>query len=213
MAKFGVKSYEEYWKARKATGKTTLTLTHRRLVELVHKYVAPDGKVLDCGVGPAQSYKLLAADYQMFGVEISSEAIGLYDFDTSRIKQADLNHGIPEFGVRFDAVIASMILHHLEDPLQFLSQVKDRLAPSGVLLAVHPNISYYKFRLKYLLQGTFPAISSAHRIFLPPQEFRALLERANFEILETTSSKPKVRARLWPHLFSQDLFCVCRPRG
>jgi 2-polyprenyl-3-methyl-5-hydroxy-6-metoxy-1,4-benzoquinol methylase len=146
----------------------------------------------------------------MYGVEISSEAIALYDFDTARIKQANLNDGVPDFGVRFDGIIASMIIHHLEDPLKFLDHVKARLAPEGVFLAVHPNISYYKFRLKYLLKGTFPAISLAHRIFLPPHEFYALLKSANLDIVETTSSKHKLRARLWPHLFSQDLFCVCR---
>lgn len=212
MATFGVKSYDDYWKTRKATGKTTFTLTHGRIVEVIREYVVPGGRVLDCGVGPAQSYKLLAADYEMSGVEISAEAIALYDFDTARIKQADLNDDIPGFGVRFDGIIASMIIHHLEDPLKFLKRVKDRLAPTGIFLAVHPNISYYKFRLKYLLKGTFPAISSAHRIFLPPHEFRSLLESAGFEVVKVTSSKRKFRARLWPHLFSQDLFCVCRPR-
>jgi len=212
MAKFGVKCYDDYWKTRKATGKTTFTSTHGRIVEVIRQYVAPGGKVLDCGVGPAQSYKLLATDYEMYGVEISSEAIALYDFDTARIKQANLNDGIPDFGVKFDGIIASMIIHHLEDPLKFLNQVKERLAPKGVSLAVHPNISYYKFRLNYLLKGTFPAISSAHRIFLPPHEFRALLESAGFEVLQVTSSKRKLRARLWPHLFSQDLLCVCRIR-
>jgi len=210
MAKFGVASYDDYWKARKATGKTTFTLTHRKIVEVIQRYVPAGGKVLDCGVGPAQSYKLLAPDYEMHGVEISAEAIALYDFDTARIKQANLNDGVPDFGVRFDGIIASMIIHHLEVPLKFLNQLKERLAPNGILLAVHPNISYYKFRLNYLFKGTFPAISSAHRIFLPPHEFYALLKSANFDIVETTSSKRKLRARRWPHLFSQDLFCVCR---
>jgi SAM-dependent methyltransferase len=212
MAKFGVKNYDDYWKARKATGKTKFTLTHGRIVELIRQYVDRGGKILDCGVGPAQSYKLLAPDYEMYGVEISPEAIALYDFDATRIRQANLNEGVPDFGVRFDGVIASMIIHHLEDPLNFLNQARDRLAPNGIFLAVHPNISYYKFRLDYLFKGSFLPISSAHRIFLPPHEFRALLESANLEIIETTSSKSKLRARRWPHLFSQDLFCLCRIR-
>jgi hypothetical protein len=96
--------------------------------------------------------------------------------------------------------------------LNFLNQARDRLAPNGIFLAVHPNISYYKFRLDYLFKGTFPPISLAHRIFVPPHEFRVLLEKANLEIIKTTSSKPKMRARRWPHLFSQDLFCMCRIR-
>jgi len=210
MARFGVESYEDYWKARKAGGKVAFTLTHGKIVELIRRYVSPGDSVLDCGVGPAQSYKLLAPDYQMYGVELSSEAIALYDFELARIKQADLNDGIPEFGVKFDGIIASMILHHLEDPLKFLNQVKERLSPKGVFLAVHPNICYYKFRLNYLLKGAFPAISLAHRNFLTPHEIRSLLETAKFDIIETTSSKRKLRARLWPHLFSQDLFYVCR---
>lgn len=211
MAKFGVENYDDYWKTRKAKGRTAFTSVHGKIVEVVRRYVPSGGKVLDCGVGPAQSYKLLARDYEMYGVEISSEAIALYDFDTARIRQANLDDGIPEFGLRFDGVIASMIIHHLQDPLRFLNQVKGRLAPNGVFLAVHPNISYYKHRLKYLVNGTFPAISSAHRLFLPPREFRALLENAKFKILETATPKRKLLARIRPQLFSQDLFYVCRP--
>ena len=212
MTKFGVDNYDDYWRMRKAQGRTRFSAVHGKIVEVIKRYVAPGCQILDCGVGPAQSYRLLAQDYQLSGVEISSEAIAQYDFDVSRIKQANLNDGIPEFGVQFDGLIASMIIHHLRDPSAFLNQVKERLAPTGVLLAVHPNISYYKHRLKYLFRGTFPSISTAHVVFLPPHELRALLEAANFEIIKITSPKRTVRARLWPELFSQDLFYVCRAR-
>lgn len=89
MAKFGVRSYDDYWKARKEIGRTKFTLTHGKIVEVIRQYVDRGGRILDCGVGPAQSYQLLALDYEMHGVEVSSEAIALYDFDTRRIKQAN----------------------------------------------------------------------------------------------------------------------------
>ncbi len=72
MAKFGVESYDEYWRKRKLAGKTTFTLTHERIVELIKRHVAAGGKLLDCGVGPAQSYRLLAQDYQTSAITSSA---------------------------------------------------------------------------------------------------------------------------------------------
>ncbi len=212
MAKFGVENYDDYWKVRKHQGRTGFSSVHGKIVETIQEYVVGGGKILECGVGPAQSYRSLAKQYEMYGVELSTEAISMYDFDVSRIKQANLNDGIPDFGVKFDGIIASMIIHHLRDPLSFLNDVKQHLTPQGLFLAVHPNISYYKHRLNFLLHGAFPAISSAHVVFLPPHELRALLTSAGFAILKITSPKRTLRARFWPQLYSQDLFYVCRLR-
>ncbi|MBE3040729.1 MAG: class I SAM-dependent methyltransferase, partial [Chloroflexi bacterium] len=93
-------------------------------------------KVLDCGVGSGHVFRLCSQRHQTYGVEISSEAIATYAGGTEKIKQADLNDGIPDFGFKFDVIIVSMVLHWLTDPLKFLRQAKGMLSPGGSMLVV-----------------------------------------------------------------------------
>jgi 2-polyprenyl-3-methyl-5-hydroxy-6-metoxy-1,4-benzoquinol methylase len=205
MSSFGVKDYESYWRSRKLSGDFFQTRIHRRIVEIIQKFVPGGKRILDCGVGPAIYYKVLAECYEMYGIEFSAEAISLYDFDTSRIKSADLNVEIPDFGVRFDAVIASMIVHHMADPLAFLKRIKGSLVPSGIALIVHPNLTYYKHRLR-LLSGSFPKFSSSHRVFLVPRAIEEVIRKAGFSIEKIESTKRRAFARL----MSPEIFYVCR---
>ena len=210
IRRFGVQDYDAYWVNRKSIGDTRQTRCHNFLVSLIQSLVPHGGKVLDCGVGPGHVFRALAEHYETYGVEISDEALQLYDFDTRRIVQADLNDGIPDFGVRFDAIIVSMLIHHLENPPGFLHQVRTRLAPAGYFVPVIPNICYGPFRLRYLA-GQFPPISRAHRNFQTAREFEQMVGEADYRQLRRLSPKKTLRARLWPTWFSQDLVYVFQP--
>ena len=65
-------------------------------------------------------------------MELSAEAIAMYDFSMDDIRLADLNQGIPDFGIEFDIIMASMVLHWLSEPHKFLRQAKDMLSPAGI---------------------------------------------------------------------------------
>lgn len=212
IRRFGVQDYDSYWVGRQQIGNTHETRLHRFLVELIGRLIPAGGRVLDLGVGPGHVFKGLSRSYETYGVEISSEAIGLYDFDTSRIAQADLNDGIPDFGVKFDAIIASMIIHHLDDPPAFLQQVQERLAPGGVFVPVIPNLCYGKFRIKYLL-GQFPPISLAHKNFQTASEFERMVTKAGYQNLKRLTPKTSLHAKLWPSWFSQDLVYALQPQA
>src|SRR5439155_5589928 len=208
IRRFGVNNYDNYWVDRQRVGTTRQTRLHDYLVSLTDRLVRPGSRVLDCGVGPGHVYRLLTAKHDTYGVEISDEAFSLYDFDTSRISKADLNQGIPDFGVTFDVIIASMIIHHLEDPPAFLQQVRERLAPGGFFIPVIPNVCYAPYRFGYFFLGKFPPISHAHRNFQTATEFEGLVKQANYTQLHRLTPKKKIRARLWPTWFSQDLVYV-----
>lgn len=208
MSIFGVENYDEYWRSRKSSGDFFPTRIHRCITEIIQKFVPPGKSILDCGVGPAIYYRALAQSYEMYGIEFSAEAISLYDFDTSRIKSADLNLEIPDFGVKFDGAIASMIVHHMNDPLAFLKRIKSVLKPSGIALIVHPNLTYYKHRLR-LLSGNFPKFSGSHRVFLVPNAIEGLIREAGFSIEKLESAK----RRTFPRLMSPEIFYVCRSNG
>lgn len=210
IRQFGVADYDEYWVGRQKIGNTHETRLHRYLVDLIGEIVPVGGRVLDLGVGPGHVFRALSERFETYGVEISSEAIGLYDFDTSRIAQVNLNDGIPDFGVKFDAIIASMIIHHLDDPPKFLQQVQERLAPGGTFVPVIPNLCYGKFRIKYLM-GQFPPISLAHKNFQTATEFERIVAKAEYQPSRRLTPKTTLQAKLWPTWFSQDLVYTFRP--
>ena len=201
---FGVANYDRYWQARKSSGDFNQTGIHRGVAALVRQYVPRGAKVLDCGVGPGIYFRELAAEYEMHGIEISQEAIELYPFDHSLIVPFDLNHGLPQLGTKFGGMIACMILHHLDDPRNFLRAAREALEPGGVLLIIHPNLVHYKHRLR-LLAGRFPKYSTSHRNFIAPRALMAMIGQAGFSIRSVTSRKRK----WFPLLFAYELFFVC----
>ncbi len=211
IRKFGVENSDNYWQERKDRGRITERRLHRFLSRLVDE-AAPKqgGKVLDCGMGAGHVFRLCMEKHEAYGVEMSAEAISLYDFPAENIRQADLNDGIPQFETAFDAIVCSMVLHWLDEPLAFLNQARTMLTETGRLIVVIPNITYYKFRLAYLF-GKFPPISLSHKNFQVPAEVEQLFAEAALEIEKRTSPKKALKAKLLPTVFSADIVYVLKP--
>ncbi|MCK5232722.1 MAG: class I SAM-dependent methyltransferase [Desulfobulbaceae bacterium] len=210
IRKFGVDDPDEYWKWRKDIKRTTERRLHRFLKKQIDAIVPKGGRVLDCGMGAGHVFRLCLKEYETFGVEMSSEAIAMYDFPTDNVKQADLNQGIPDFNVKFDAIVISMILHWMDDPLKFLIKIQKKLTPKGRLLVVIPNITYYRYRIGFLF-GKFPPISLSHKNFQVPPESEEMFKRAGLIIEKILTSKTSLKARLWPRLFATGIIYVLKP--
>jgi SAM-dependent methyltransferase len=212
IRKFGVDSPDIYWQQRKNENRVMERRIHRFLSNLVDEIISKNGgsKVLDCGMGSGHVFRLCMRKYQTYGIEQSSEAIAMYNFPKNNIKQADLNNGIPDFGVKFDVIVASMILHWLDDPWRFLCQAKTKLTQHGHLLVVIPNITFYRYRIAYLF-GKFPPISLSHKNFQAPIEAERMFEKAGFKITKRLTPRKYIRAKLLPKLFSTDIVYVLKP--
>ncbi|HUT59111.1 MAG TPA: class I SAM-dependent methyltransferase [Phycisphaerae bacterium] len=210
IRRFGVADPDRYWRERQARGAVGQRRLHRFLAGRIDALCPAGGKVLDCGVGSGHVFRLCRGRHEMYGVETSAHAIAGYDFPTDNIRQADLNAALPDFGVRFDVILLSMLLHWLDDPARLLVEARDRLEPGGRVIAVIPNIAYYRHRLAYLF-GKFPPISLSHRNFQTAAEFEEMARRCGLQIEKRTSPKRKLRARLWPTVFSQDLVYILTP--
>jgi len=207
---FGVDNADTYWQERESVGRTSEKRVHLFIRELVFKYTKPPGNVLICGVGDGHEYRLCAERIDTWGVEMSQYAIDQYEFDTDKIINADLNNGIPEFPVKFNAITVSMVLHWLDDPEQFLIGAKSSLEPNGCLVVIIPNITYYRYRLGFLM-GHFPPISPSHKNFQTSSEVEQMFLRAGFNIVERSASKNAMKTRMWPRLFATDIGYVLKP--
>lgn len=200
--------YDRYWEDRVDKGHYQFTDVHRKIIETAVGLLGTKrGRILDCGVGPGHVLKRLADRYDAYGIEISTRAFELYDFDTGNIMIWDLNDGLPPYPEQMDLIIASRIVHHLRDPVRFVGQVWELVKDRGWFIGVIPNICYYHHRLKFLF-GTFPPISGAHVNFQTGPDFQRMVERAGFHLHCLTTPKNTIRAKIWPTVFSQDLIYV-----
>jgi SAM-dependent methyltransferase len=146
----------------------------------------------------------------MHGIEISGKMIESYEFDTGRITQCDLNRTFPRFEVQFDAVIASMIFHHMDDPDRLVRNIFQVLKSKSLLIVACPNIWHIKNRLR-VLRGDSPSLSPAHRNFLTPKALSRKIEDAGFRRLRTLPARPSQNgglARLWPSLGASQLILL-----
>ena len=133
----------------------------------------------------------------------------MYDFSMDDIHLADLNEGIPDLGIEFDTIMASMVLHWLSEPHEFLRQAKDMLSPAGRLIVVVPNITYYRQRIAYLF-GKFPPISLSHKNFQVPAEVEQMFRDVGLEIQRRLTPKKYLKAKLWPTVFATDIVYILK---
>ena len=210
VRRLGVDDPDQYWQDRVAAGRASEKRVHRCITAVIRGLFADGGNVLDCGVGDGHVFRLCREHYQTYGVEFSSEAIRRYEFPTDNIRQADLNHGVPDFGVKFDAIVLSMVLHWLDDPEKFLRNAARSLTTRGRLVVVIPNVTNYRFRLGFLV-GKFPDISLSHKNIMTPPECEAMFRSAGYAIERMLPTKTSLKARLWPRVFGSDILYQLKP--
>jgi len=213
---FGLNEYDTYWKKRIKNNRIGWSEVHSIVVDAVKKYVPVGSKVLDLGVGPGHIFKELQKTYNCYGVEISDEAVKMYDFPTDKIIKHDFSLSIPDFdgAEKFDAIIASNVIHHMTDPAKLIKGIHDRLSsPNSIFVFVTPNISYFIHRISYALSGQFPNFSKSHKNFLSPSDFETMLKSEGFNIKEIkTMGRHKVLLKFWPYLFSGEIYFICSPK-
>ncbi len=207
---YGVSNADDYWQKRENKGDTAVGRLHKFLAATIGELAGPGGAALDCGAGSGHVFRLCQDKQEMYGVDLSGFAIEEYGFPPERLRKADLNDGIPDFGIKFDVILASMLLHWLDEPALFIKRAMERIKPDGHVMIVIPNITYYTYRIGYIF-GTFPPISLSHKNFQTPTEFERMVGELDVHVVKRTSPKKKLRAKWWPTLFSQDIVYILKP--
>lgn len=123
-----------------------------------------------------------AWDLSAVSVEQTRAALALLGHTEATLAVRDIMDP-PEPGDRFDLVVMSEILEHLEDPVSALRQVRDLIAPGGLVFVNVPINSPSPDHL-YLMQS--------------PDDARALMTGAGFALVSeaffTTQAAPLERA-------------------
>lgn len=112
----------------------------------VCRLVGSGKRVLEIGAGPGSITRVLRAqNNRVTALEVDPTALPYLRPHCDEVVSADLNRAdwVDHLGsARFDAVIAADVLEHLSDPWSTLGQMKQLLAPGGVIVVSVPHASH-----------------------------------------------------------------------
>jgi glycosyltransferase involved in cell wall biosynthesis len=182
--KVGFGTGEMAFAARGYELKLTPSSSHGQLVSWMSK--RRPSRVLDVGCSDGRLGELFRlSGHTVFGVDAAKiEGVGER---LDGFVEADLNHGLPaEVGTGYDVVVAADVLEHVIDPQAMMQQLRDVLAPGGVLMVSVPNFAHWYPRLRVAL-GRFDydrrgILDSTHLRFFTRATFERLVERAGMRV-------------------------------
>lgn len=157
----------------------------------------PGGRLLDVGCGLGLFLERMAADFELYGIDISEYGIAeaAARLPDAHLAVGSLTDPLP-FDVTFDVVTAINIVEHLADPAAGLAAVRARLRAGGLFVAHLPTIGNAVQARLYA--GSY-AKDPTH-IYRPSgAEFCRLAERHGF-VTSTSSYAPFVGAPVWRRL-------------
>ncbi len=99
------------------------------------------GALLDVGCGIGMFLETMAAEFDLYGVDISEYAIKVcaQRLPNAQLAAGSLIEGLP-FDRTFDVISAINVMEHLEDPLGAARVVRSRLRPGGLFVTHLPTI-------------------------------------------------------------------------
>lgn len=136
------------------------------------------GRLLD--VGPNVGTCLALArerGWQVAGIEINADAARYCREARGLDVRAGTLDDRPFALSTFDAVLMGDVIEHLPDPHRALDQVRELLAPGGLLLISTPDIAGWAGRLLQVKP-------EEHLYYFSPITMRALLEKCGYELVE-----------------------------
>lgn len=144
------------------------------------KQLTSGRRLLD--VGCATGFFLEAATedgFDVSGVEFSKIAISFARPDIrGRIVCGDVNALRRQTSDKFDVVTAFDIIEHVQNPANFLAEIRDLVVPGGVLAISSPDTGHF---LRYVMGSRWPMLQPMqHTVLFSRRSIVALLERCGF---------------------------------
>lgn len=179
-------------------------------LEFIEALCPGKGKLVDIGAGSGLFLKVAREHgWEVSGVEFNDKSVenirklGIEVFDRP------LEDEIYPAG-SVDVVAIWEVLEHINDPNQFLQQIRDILAPGGLLFICVPNIHALVTRLLHEKARTFGG--HTHVNFFSMQSLSALLARNGFSVLSTDTVISEL-GTIQNYLMYEDPYNGCAESG
>lgn len=149
--------YDTYWSAK--VGWKPKGSLRPDLQRWIGSTVSVGNRVLDVGCGDGVRYApmLLKAGIDLYGVEISPQAVAMATANGIKAQCVDLSQPLPFETASFDRVMCLEVLEHLIDPEYAVREIRRVLKPGGMFLVSVPNVGQWRRRVELLLLGRFDA--------------------------------------------------------
>jgi 2-polyprenyl-3-methyl-5-hydroxy-6-metoxy-1,4-benzoquinol methylase len=159
------------------------------IAELAAKY-GKNGKYLDLGCGRgdlSHAVKRLQPDARLSVADAYQQCLDLAasKFEIEHAYRLSETEFAPDkvINERFDVVMISHVLEHIQDPLEGIRSVAKLLKPDGVAIVVVPNLGRPELLVLNLLKRHY--VNRGHVVGWDPSHFRNFLGRiAGLEIVE-----------------------------
>jgi predicted TPR repeat methyltransferase len=212
--------------------------SHRILIELIRRYTARGGTLLDLGAAGGELGAGVRDRFQRtIGFEFDVDRLGdlAGRFDEAVIADLESVRRLP---LKVEAVVLADILEHLRDPSALLACVRQSLTPTGHVFVSVPNIANITVRLG-LLFGVFEyrergILDATHLRFYTMRTIKRQIENAGYQIVAIRGSSVPLRlivgkwtpevllrigerlltlvTRVWRGLFAYQIIIVARRR-
>lgn len=157
-------TYEKFWKINSDSNFNDYIRNSQ--LHIFFPIISKSLKVADIGGGPGVvSAWLNARGYDAHLIEFSDTAINqAKEKGVKNICQAMVTglKSLPFEDSFFDIVFFGDVIEHLFDPESALKEIKRILKPGGRLVLSCPNMSYWRFRTYYFLDGDLRRIDVIH---------------------------------------------------
>lgn len=144
----------------------------------VYEYLRSSNKTkkileVGCGLGYL-TYSLQKSNYQTLGIDISKTAI---KFAVGQFGSYYLNIELKDLDAKekFDLIIATELIEHLKNPLEFLEYCKKHLKNNGTILLTTPNYNHKN----QIWNTDLPPI---HMFWLSKKSFGALAKSCDLDL-------------------------------
>lgn len=153
---------------------------------------------LGCGVGTIDFY-LAQKGYQVTGIDISKDAIDICNAVKKEFKfeNTEFFHGDVQktyFKKKFDFIICSEVIEHVEDDTGLLETILTLLNPGGVLLLTTPSLSAPLYKLGFL-RSFDQRVGHLRRYEM--ESLVSKIDNVGFKVLETAKTESILRNSLY----------------
>jgi O-antigen biosynthesis protein len=172
----------------------------------IAKRISSGARVLDVGCGGGDlGFALQGKQCALTGLDLKLDRINA----NRELYQSLEERNIEKQGLsdeKYDVIVFSDVLEHLNDPEKVLERSRESLQPGGMILVSLPNVAYLDNRLG-LLKGNWNytddgILDRTHLKFFTLSTAEKLLVSAGFRIQEIDSEIPVIQSVWQSSLFS-----------
>jgi len=177
--------YNSDWVERHSNNPIAHDIARYR-TQLVGSILPRGASVIDIGCGSGLLVDRLARiGYQATGLDWSKAAVEFAKAHyQGKYLLANVEQGL-DIGRKFNCVMASHILEHLENPHKFLEAVKGIMEPDGYLVIAVPNLDWWNQKSIYRSVSTL--FDPEHVVGYSPRGVGTLLDANGYRVVKTTT--------------------------